>query len=157
VQARPADIATNAAIELLPMSFTRTRVAIPVPDTLAGNVSVRLVDPRTNPIMLAVSPGGGGKIVIEECRGGGTGRSRPTQRFKSANRVRKNCGVISCPMSRFIFRWAGNEGLNARFQFSFKFRLLSPTGTVTQPWHHLYVAYTQTSLWGPAVIVEALL
>ena len=56
VPARPTDIATDAVIELLPMSFTRTRVSIPIPDTMSGNVSVRLVDPRTNPIMLAVVP-----------------------------------------------------------------------------------------------------
>jgi outer membrane phospholipase A len=51
------------------------------------------------------------------------------------------------PYDPIYFSVGGNDGLNARFQFSFKFRLLSPAGNVAKPWHNLYVAYTQTSLW----------
>jgi len=146
VQARPADIATNAAIELLPMSFTRTRVTIPVPDTLAGNVSVRLVDPRTNPIMLAVVPATVVKLSSKNVAAAERAVADPPRDLSQQTAFEKLRRHIM-PYEPIYFSVGGNEGLNARFQFSFKFRLLSPTGTVTQPWHHLYVAYTQTSLW----------
>lgn len=49
------------------------------------------------------------------------------------------------------FAVGGRERLNARFQFSFKFRVFEPSPAHT-PWpeqlaRDLYVAYTQTSIW----------
>jgi phospholipase A1 len=48
----------------------------------------------------------------------------------------------------FVLGW--NEGLNARFQLSFKYRFVNPDGVVTRRapfFSHMYFAYTQTSLW----------
>lgn len=146
VPARPTDIATDAVIELLPMSFTRTRVSIPIPDTMAGNVSVRLVDPRTNPIMLAVVPAAVVKLSPNSraaAEQAAANQPRDLSQETAFEKLRRHI----MPYEPIYFSVGGNEGLNARFQFSFKFRLLSPTGTVAQPWHNLYVAYTQTSLW----------
>jgi len=40
-----------------------------------------------------------------------------------------------------------NGGLNAKFQFSFKYLLISPDNNDPEWWRCLYLGYTQTSLW----------
>lgn len=146
VPVRPADIATDAVIELLPMSFTRTQLAIPVPDTLAGNVSLRIVDPRTNPIMFAVVPAVQVRLSpksVAAAEAAVADQPKDLSQDTAFEKLRRHL----MPYDPIYFSVGGNEGLNARFQFSFKFRLLTPAGNVAKPWHDLYIAYTQTSLW----------
>jgi outer membrane phospholipase A len=140
------DIAVDAEIELLPMSFTRTELTVMVPDTLAGNVSLRLVDPRTNPIMFAVVPANVVRLspkAIANAEKAVANQPRDLSQDTAFDKLRRHL----MPYDPIYFSVGGNDGLNARFQFSFKFRLLSPAGNVAKPWHNLYVAYTQTSLW----------
>ena len=54
------------------------------------------------------------------------------------------------PHEPIYFSVGGEGGLNARFQFSFKFRAIGPSDDRIAGrgfWEDLYAAYTQTSLW----------
>lgn len=54
------------------------------------------------------------------------------------------------PYEPVYFSLGSHEVLNARFQFSLKYRPLGPTNDTIggkYPWNDLYLAYTQTSVW----------
>ena len=54
------------------------------------------------------------------------------------------------PNEPVYFSLGFNEVLNARFQFSLKYRPLGPTDDSVHgehPWNDIYLAYTQTSVW----------
>lgn len=54
------------------------------------------------------------------------------------------------PNEPVYFSLGFNEAVNARFQFSLKYRPLGPTNDSIPgkyPWNDLYLAYTQTSVW----------
>lgn len=57
-------------------------------------------------------------------------------------------GITLNEPSYFIL--GAKDGMDARFQYSFKYQLFDPLGPVAQAWAplgELYVGYTQTSLW----------
>ena len=140
------EIAAGREIELLPMSFTRTTLTVTVPDTLAGNVSLRLTEPRTNPILFVVVPAATVRLTpeaVEKAERAAADPPHDLSQITSFEKVRRHLQ----PYDPIYFAVGANEGLNARFQFSFKFRVLTPVGNVAEPWHELYFAYTQTSLW----------
>jgi outer membrane phospholipase A len=143
---RSLEIAAGREIDLLPMSFTRTTLTVMVPDTLAGNVSLRLAEPRTNPIMFAVVPAATVRLTpaaVEKAERAAADPPQDLSQITSFEKLRRHL----LPYDPIYFSVGAKDGLNARFQFSFKFRLLTPVGNVAEPWHDLYIAYTQTSLW----------
>ncbi len=140
------DIATGTEIELLPMSFTRTTLTVMVPDTLAGNVSMRIMEPQTNPIMFIAVPAATVKLTakgVEKAEQAVANQPRDLSQDTAFDKMRRHL----LPYESIYFSVGANDRLNARFQFSFKFRPLTPTGNVSKPWQDLYFAYTQTTLW----------
>ena len=131
----------------------RTRVVIrlkPEEDIRSGGgfVSLRLLSPRTNAVMSPAPPAPAGA---------------PTPPPVAAHGLRRpNIDLTSDveEMRRHIsghepiyFAVGTRDRLNARFQFSFKYRVLDPgpdeseLGPVTDALGMLYFAYTQTSIW----------
>jgi phospholipase A1 len=142
----PVDLAVDKEIELLPMSFTKTTLTVMVPDTLAGNVSLRIADPRTNPIMFVVIPAATvnmSRKAIANAEKAASDQPRDLSQATAFDKVRQHLA----PYDPIYFAFGANDGANARFQFSFKFRVLTPVGNVSDVWHDLYFGYTQTSLW----------
>ena len=140
------DIAADKEIELLPMSFTKATLTVMVPDTLAGNVSLRLADPRTNPIMFAVVPAATVRLSarsIANAEKAAENQPRDLSQATAFDKLRQHLK----PYDPIYFAFGANNGANARFQFSFKFRVLTPVGNVSDVWHDMYFGYTQTSLW----------
>ncbi|MBC7365422.1 MAG: phospholipase A [Undibacterium sp.] len=140
------DIATGTEIELLPMSFTRTTLTVLVPDTLAGNVSMRILEPQTNPIMFIAVPAatvGLNPKAMENAERAAANQPRDLSQDTAFDKMRRHL----LPYEPIYFSVGANDRINARFQFSFRFRPLTPKGNVSKPWQDLYAAYTQTSLW----------
>ena len=52
----PSGTVTGSAIPLGPMSFTQVSLTVLLPDTLDGNVALRITDPESNSVMFAVTP-----------------------------------------------------------------------------------------------------
>jgi phospholipase A1 len=68
----------------------------------------------------------------------------------AADPAAQRIGSKLSPDEPLYFALGWNEGLNARFQLSFKYRFVNPEGVVTKRapfFSHMYFAYTQTSLW----------
>jgi outer membrane phospholipase A len=140
------DIAADQDIELLPMSFTKTTLTVMVPDTLAGNASLRIADPRTNPIMFVVIPAETVRLspkTITNAEKASGDQPRDLSQSTAFDKVRQHLA----PYDPIYFAFGAIDGANARFQFSFKFRVLTPVGNVSDVWHDMYFGYTQTSLW----------
>lgn len=120
----------------------RLRVTQPLKAT-GGFVSLRLTLPASNAIMF-------------ELTGPPPTPAPPPAMFHSAQHIDITSDIEN--MRRHIsgydpiyFAVGSRERLNARFQFSFKYRVFEH-GITAEPWwkdlgRDIYVAYTQTSIW----------
>lgn len=133
-------------ITIAPMSFKNVTLQLVLPDTLEGNVSLRLVGLVANPVMFAVAPAPSVAInapAIKAAQEAAADKPRDLNQATAFEQMRKHL----LPYEPIYFALGLNEGLNARFQFSFKFRLLTPLGNTSDLIRDLYFGYTQTSLW----------
>lgn len=146
LMAVPIGVEAGAALVVAPMSFTTIQVAVVLPDTLDGVVSLRVPDLGTNAVMFMVTPA----PVVRA-----TPRAREAAETAAANRAEDldlttDRETIRRHISRYepIYFVAGvHDRTNAKFQFSFKYQLLTPTNNNPEWWRSLYLGYTQTSLW----------
>ena len=142
----PADTEVSKEFDIAPRSFKSVDVTVIVPDTLEGNVSLRLDDLRSNPIMFKVAAAAVVRMTprtIKAAEAAVDDRPLDLNQATAFEQLRRHL----LPYEPIYFALGANEGLNARFQFSFKFRLVSPLGNTTDLLHDLYFGYTQTSLW----------
>lgn len=140
------EVRIDEDVTIAPMSFRSVTLTVMLPDTLVGNVSLRLLDLRANPVMFAVTAAEKVHLTPRTARAAATAvadRPRDLNQATAFERLRNQL----MPYEPIYFALGFNEGLNARFQFSFKFRLLTPVGNKSDLIHDLYFAYTQTSLW----------
>lgn len=119
-----------------------------LPADLEGLLRAELADRSSNRLALLAAPAPAATIpaASETAAAGNAGEAEaeaspitdyPDEPVISANE----------PM---YFVLGSRGGVNARFQLSFKYRLVEPDGTLGQalPWlRHLHFGYTQTSLW----------
>jgi outer membrane phospholipase A len=133
-------------------AMTRVTVPLRLAEPLkagAGFVSLRLTHPASNPIMFEVlgnptTPGGK--------------PAEPPHRLPLSPGHQLDLTTDVESMRRHVsaydpiyFAVGSRDRLNARFQFSFKYRVFEP-GLDSDPWfqqlpRELYGAYTQTSIW----------
>ncbi len=131
----------------------RTRVAVrllPEEDLRAGSgfVSLRLLSPLTNAVMFAAptTPPAGAKPTPVATRG----LRRPNIDLTTdVEEMRRHISGHE----PIYFAVGSRDRLNARFQFSFRYRVFDPgpdesdLGPVADALGMLYFAYTQTSIW----------
>jgi outer membrane phospholipase A len=139
-------VASSDRVTVDPMSFTTVEVAVEIPESASGVVSLRLIDPRTNPVMFLVTPA---PVAAKP--------AAPVQSPAAATAVQSTSLDLASEreeMRRYIsaydpiyFAVGPRGGTNAKFQFSFKYRVFAPSGNVSEWWRDLYFSYTQTSLW----------
>mgnify|MGYP001545883216 FL=1 len=142
----PLDAAVATEMTIAPMSFKRVTLTLSLPDTLEGNVSLRLVGLGANPVMFAVTPAPSVAIsapAIKSAEEAVADKPRDLNQATAFEQMRKHL----LPYEPIYFALGLKDGLNARFQFSFKFRLLTPLGNTSDLIRDLYFGYTQTSLW----------
>lgn len=148
IEAQPVGVALGARFAIAPRSFSTMRFIVNVPAWAGGTVSLRFIDLPTNPVMFAVTPsasaaaapGPGGAESI-----GGVVAPRGDSLDLESERETVRRHVSTYEPTYFLLGPVG--GWNARFQFSFKYRLVSPSGTDPRWWQSLYFAYSQTSVW----------
>ncbi len=129
-----------------PMSYATLKIAVVLPDTLEGTVSLRLPDLGTNAVMFAVEPA----LAVKA-----TPRARQAAEEAVANKgedldLETDREMIRRHIFRFepiYFAVGFNDGTNARFQFSFKYLLVAPNNNDPAWYNSVYLGYTQTSLW----------
>ncbi len=141
-----AEEPVNTEIVVAPMDFHRVALTVVLPTTLGGSVSLRLVDFKTNPVMFSITPAEEVRLTPRAqaaAEQAAADKPRDLNQATDFERVRRQL----LPYEPIYFVVGFREGLNARFQFSFKFRLLTPPGNMTDVLHDLYFGYTQTSLW----------
>ncbi|MBS0664075.1 MAG: phospholipase A [Verrucomicrobia bacterium] len=129
-----------------PMNFATLKVALVLPDTLEGTVSLRLPDLGTNAVMFAVEPA----LAVKA-----TPLARQAAEEAVASRgedldLDTDREMIRRHISRFepiYFAVGAHGGTNARFQFSFKYLLVAANNNDPAWYNSVYLGYTQTSLW----------
>lgn len=148
VVAEPVQPTTVRPQDLPPGSFAVQRYRLPLPLEARGQTSVRfvslplptlglLIDP---PTPRPVSPPGPWPEWLRDGDPASAGTTLSPERFFKEHLF---------PHEPFYFI-AGTESPNAKFQISFKYRLLNEEGPLAGrlPWlRGLHLAYTQTSLW----------
>ncbi len=128
------------------MSFTTVDLAVVLPDTLEGTVSLRVLDLGTNAVMFNVTPA----AVVKA-----TPRALQAAETAVANRapdldLATDREMIRRHITRYepiYFAVGFADGANSKFQFSFKYLLIAASTNDPEWWNHLYLGYTQTSLW----------
>lgn len=142
----PVGIPGGRRILLQPMSFTHVTLAVMLPDTLDGNVSLKVRDPESNAIMFAVNPAQMVRASPPAARAAETAVTNKPEDLDLASEQEKVSGHISSYDP--IYAALGFHGKETvKFQFSFKYRLFGPAGNIPAWWRELYFGYTQTSLW----------
>ncbi len=113
-----------------------------------GFVSLRLLSPRTNPVMFPAPPAP--TVAPAPAPVAARGLRRPNIDLTSdVEEMRRHISGHE----PIYFAIGSRDRLNARFQFSFKYRVLDPgpdeseLGPVMDALGMLYFAYTQTSIW----------
>jgi outer membrane phospholipase A len=142
----PVGTPSGSAIPLEPMSFARVEMTIMLPDTLEGNVSLRITDPESNAIMFTVTPAVAVRATPGAVKAAEAAVSEKPKDLDLTSEHEKLRGHIS-GYDPIYFAVGSNERTNAKFQFSFKYRFFGPSGNIPEWWRELYFGYTQTSLW----------
>lgn len=150
IDVRPVGMALGAQLAIAPQSFTTLRFSVVVPADAAGTVSLRFTDLSTNPVMFVVLPGEAlapsQPSGLDRARGASNGGNLSSDSLdleSERETVRRHVSIYE--PTYFLLGPVG--GWNARLQFSFKYRLLAPSGTDPRWWQSLYFGYTQTNIW----------
>ncbi len=137
---------------LQPGAFQTIKRTIHLPESMAPGAATARIE--NAPGLLAVN--------IESAQGNAANRQLPpTATQPTPSHVATSTQLKVAPTSAFdafrnaissyepvYFDVGGRDGANARFQISFKYRLFSPASEASPGWYnHLYLGYTQTSLW----------
>ena len=140
------DLAVGARVPVAPMSFATLKVAVVLPDTLGGTVSLRVADLRTNAVMFEVTPA----TVIRNSPQAVKATEEAVASKDTDVELMTDREVMRRHISSYepiYFALGFRDGANARFQFSFKYLIIGPNTNEAQWWRSLYLGYTQTSLW----------
>lgn len=149
VRLSSATLASPLTIE--PGGFRRADYILPLPETLAGEVTLEFGDLPLNRILLVVV-----KPLPETAE---AAPELPLWKKVLRDAEPQDAGDLREPGRFFkehIFGYepfyfiAGTESPNAKFQVSFKYRLLNESGALAKKapaLTGLHLAYTQTSLW----------
>ena len=119
-----------------------------IPTTVEGVVRVQPVGVPANKLLLEVEPATQTDVAAESSQPGVVPEQATTHTAASSD-VDVGLGGITLNEPSYFILGAHN-GMDARFQYSFKYQLFDELGPVAQavPWlGQLYLAYTQTSLW----------
>lgn len=140
-------------------AMTRAEVKLRVSEPLIGDsgfVSLRLTQPETNAIMFELAPPVAlASRATQDVSGGKTTPKPPTsikpgQHLDLTSDLEGTRRHISS-YDPVYFAIGARDRLNARFQFSFKYRLFEPSlsgaALTEQLIREVYAAYTQTSIW----------
>ena len=146
VTVRPDGIPAGEKIPLAPMSFKRVGVSVVLPDTLEGNVSMRISDPDSNAVMFAVVPAAVVSASPQASRQAEHAAVEQPEDLDLTTEQEKVRGHIS-GYDPIYLAMGFHAKTTAKFQFSFKYRLFGPSGNIPDWWRELYFGYTQTSLW----------
>jgi hypothetical protein len=143
------------AVAVPPGGFARAAYAFNVPSTLVGNLVVQLDAPlRARTVVLfqaPSSPGGDAAGSATASSASPIINNRPVTAADQNNRS----GFVEYFADHFsghepVYILVGSERPNAKFQVSFKYRVLNPEGSWTQafsPLRGVHLAYCQTSFW----------
>ncbi|MDB6093036.1 MAG: hypothetical protein JWM32_598 [Verrucomicrobia bacterium] len=142
----PVGIEGGTKMTLAPMSFATITVAVVLPDTLDGTVSLRFVDLRTNPVMFVVNPAA---VVRATPRAVAAATHAADDKEDDVDLTtdRENIQRHISAYEPIYFAFGLRDGANARFQFSFKYLIFTANNNDPEWWRTLYLGYTQTSLW----------
>lgn len=141
-----AENPTGTTVSLEPMSFRRIAVSVLLPDTLAGNVSLRINDPDSNAIMFAVQPAPVVQVSPSAAKAAAVAASSAPEDLDLTSEHEKVRSHITGYEP--IYAAMGFHGATTtKFQFSFKYRVFSASGNMPEWWRDMYFGYTQTSLW----------
>jgi len=134
--------------------------AVSVKDQQAGMMALEVGDtPTQNPGGTAVSPSAPAAMPVEATTGSATGsptrgadttatQNSATQEVRVQPSAFENFRSAISSFEPIYFDLGDNDGANARFQLSFKYRLFTPEDPRNPGFlDHLYFGYTQTSLW----------
>lgn len=159
---QPSANATPSAQHIGPGRFATKQWTLTVPETLNGATTLQ-IDGYDALLALSVNtadatgPAGAGKVVaVDDTAAVAMGARTPQTSELAAGTppTTETAGPFS-GLSRAIstyepiyFDIGNNDGADARFQISLKYRLFSPDTSANERWYHgYYVGYTQTSLW----------
>ncbi|HTO04502.1 MAG TPA: phospholipase A [Opitutus sp.] len=142
----PEGTSAGTPLSLEPMSFTRVIVAIALPDTLEGNVSMRISDPESNAVMFGVLPAKVVKLSPDAVKAAEAATLEKPEDLDLTSEHEKLRTHISA-YEPIYFAVGAHQKTTAKFQFSFKYRFFGPSGNIPEWWREVYFGYTQTSLW----------
>lgn len=137
-------IGGNRTLSVAAMHRTEIRLRVTQPIKAAGGfVSLRLINPVSNAIMFELAG-------VPPPAAPAPGLFQPAPHIDLASDVETMRRHIS-GYDPIYFAIGSRERLNARFQFSFKYRVFEH-GIAAEPWwkdlgRDVYVAYTQVSIW----------
>lgn len=143
---------TERAVAPMSRETVVLRLDEPIPGG-DGFVSLRLANPSTNAIMFALAspaPAVAGDAVADSAADGHRRPIIPGRHLDLTSDIENMRRHISS-YDPIYFAVGWRERFNARFQFSFKYRVFD-RGPPGEPWlrqlaRDFYMAYTQTSIW----------
>lgn len=145
------DQADAGEIELAPQAFRRIAYAVRLPSDYAGAVTLRPDDRDVGPVMFAIAAGDSPVLAAQSPAVGGAASPSLPPVAAAAPLSRDAAFLAAFSGYEPIYFAAGpREDWNAKFQVSFKFRFFNDEAQLARQFQvleHLYLGYTQTSLW----------
>jgi phospholipase A1/A2 len=141
----------NRDVTIAPGRFERREYLLLVPVSIVGHVLLECDELKINAVVLNVAPRIEGiaapakrrswfQMIIEEAE-----PLPPGEKFDAARFFKQHVSAYEP-----LYFIAGTESPNAKFQISFKYRVLNldgPLARAVPPLTGFHVAYSQTSLW----------
>ena len=118
--------------------FHKARYHLKLPAGLTGPVTLAPEDLPAAPLMISVSPAPTARPPV----------SAATEKTPPATRLDRLADNFFGHEP--VYFLVGPDPTHAKFQISFKYRLLNPTGSLARRWQrfeNIYFGYTQTSFW----------
>lgn len=147
------ELAHPADRERMVPPMTRQTIVLRLKERIAGNsgfASLRLIEPATNAIMFELAPDSDPSAPPEPPIATRRPLLFPGRHIDLTSDIEAMRRHIS-GYDPIYFAVGSRDRLNARFQFSFKYRVFESGPPGEPPWkrlaRELYLAYTQTSIW----------
>ena len=135
----------TGVLEIAPNGFVFVRLRATIPSEITGSAVLTTTGFVANPVALNIAPA---TTQPSSARAAETG-SRDESKT-ATTLVDKPPPLALSVYEPVYFIVGGDDGLNAKFQISFRYRLFDGEGRLARklPWiDDLYLAYSQTSLW----------
>lgn len=137
-------------IEIAPQRFMKLKLSGTVPAEAQGTIALTSTGFETNQLLIDVAAAAPSDVRLADQAASREQEAEQERSMPRSALIDKPPPLAVSVYEPVYFLLGGDDGLNAKFQISLRYRLFDGRGALAEklPWiDDIYLAYSQTSLW----------